>query len=83
MLCGLAVADLEVSIAVQSDLSDALTSIDKADGFHRATSSASGFVPLGTLPGMLEEAQKHWWDEFQHVQGRLVPWLKPAVDAAC
>ena len=48
MLKALAMADLEEVIAAQSGLSEELSSIDKADGFHRATSRASGFQPLGT-----------------------------------
>ena len=81
MLKALAMADLEEVIAAQSGLSEELSSIDKADGFHRATSRASGFKPLGTLPGLLEEAQQKWWEEFRHLKGRLVPWMKPAIDA--
>ena len=81
MLFRLAYADLEVSLAVYSDLSSTLTSIEEADGFHRASSSASGFIPLGCLPGSVEQAQQQWWSQYQHVDGRLVPWLKPAIDA--
>ena len=52
MLLRLATADLEVSVAAYSDLSCTLSSIDKADGFHRASSSASGFRPIGALPSL-------------------------------
>ena len=43
MLLALAMVGLEVAVAVQSDLFEALASMDKADGFHRAKSSASGW----------------------------------------
>ena len=81
MLLRLARKDLEAAIAADSDLAATLTSIATPDGYHRASSQVCGFVPIGTLLGQLEQAQEHWWAEFKHCNGKLVPWLKPAIDA--
>ena len=81
MLLRLASQAIEESIAVQSELANTLSSIEMPDGYHRASSSASEHVPIGTLTGMKEAAPAAWWDQFQHREGKLVPWLKPAKDA--
>ena len=81
MLIRLAVEALTRSLAVQSSVVEDLTSLHVPNGYHRASSAASGHVPIGTLPGLLEQAQAHWWENFVHVEGKLVPWFRPAQDA--
>ena len=81
MLLRLASTALERKLAIESGLSAQLSSLQVADGYHRASSQASGFVPMGKLPGLEQQAMAEWWAQFQHDQGRLIPWLRPAVDA--
>ena len=81
MAMRLATRDLEMTTGACSNLSASLASIGVPDGYHRAASAASGFIPVGQIQGQEEEAQKKWWGEYVHDDGKLVPWLKPAVDA--
>ena len=81
MLLRMAGGALGRKLALDSGLSATLTSIDVADGFHRAASRASAFEPLGKLPGLEEQASTAWWSQYQHCEGRLIPWLQPAIDA--
>ena len=60
MLLRLAGSALERKLALDSGLSATLTSIDTADGYHRAASRASDFVPLGSLSGLEAQATKAW-----------------------
>ena len=80
MALRLARRDLEMIANVQSGLASNLSSIEIPDGYHRASSSGNSFVPIGLILGQLEVAQKRWWEEFVHMEGQLVPWLKPALD---
>ena len=81
MAMRLARRDLEAVTLAESGLAGTLSSVTVPDGYHRASSSVSGFVPIGLLPGQVEAAQQRWWNEFVHIDGQLVPWLKPAIDA--
>ena len=81
MLLRLACSALERRLALESGLVDTLTSIHVADGNHRAASRSSNFAPFGDLPGLADQAREKWWDQFQHHDGRLIPWLRPAIDA--
>ena len=81
MLLRMASSALERRLSVESRLSDELSSIHVPDGNHRAASRANHFAPMGSLPGFAEHAQAIWWDQFQHHDGKLIPWLRPAIDA--
>ena len=81
MAMRLATRDLVNITCAESDLADTLTSLSVPDGYHRASSAASGHIPIGLLPGQAEVAQRMWWGEYVHDEGRLIPWLKPALDA--
>ena len=81
MLLRLASVALERRLALDSGMPEQLSSIHVADGYHRASSQASGFVPMGKLLGLEQRAVAEWWNQFQHDQGRLIPWLRLAIDA--
>ena len=81
MAMRLATRDLVNVTCAESDLAVTLSSLSVPDGYHRASSAASGHIPIGALPGQTEGAQRSWWGEYVHDEGRPIPWLKPAADA--
>ena len=81
MLLRLASAALGKKLAQDSSLSATLSSVEVADGYHRASSQASAFQPLGVLPGLKAKAAAAWQSQYQRHGERLIPWLRPAADA--
>ena len=59
MLMRLARRDLEAITYAEAGLADTLSSITIPDGYHRASSSMSGHVLVGLLPGQTDDAQQH------------------------
>ena len=73
MLLRLAGRALSRRLAINSSLAGQLTSINVADGNHRASFQVGGHAPMGTLGGLERLAINAWWDNFRHEDGKLIP----------